>query len=72
MSPFFRKLIEYFSSPSSLRCGIPYGLGYVSLSEELVEIAVKGAIRDLFIDKFGNILLDGNTVCFFLQTKDSQ
>lgn len=52
MNPFFRDLIEYFPSPPSLRCGIPYGFGYESLSEELIQIAVEGAVRDLFVNKF--------------------
>ncbi len=72
MNPFFREIIVYLPPAPSLWCGIPNGLGYESLPEELVEIAVEGPVRDLFIDKFGNILLDRNPVCLFLQTQDSQ
>ena len=52
MNPFFRERIEYFPPAPSLWCGIPGGFGYESLPEELIEIAVKGAVGDLFVDKF--------------------
>ena len=72
MQPFCRELIEYFSPSPSLRRGIPYGFGYESLSEELVEIAVERAVRDPFFDKFRDVLLNSHSIGLFFQPQDGQ
>ena len=50
----------------------PYRLGDISFSEQLIEVAVEGAVRDFFLHKFRNILLDSDTICVFFKPQDRQ